>query len=427
MKRVLVGVAALGAVLLGVNFYYTQQVKKHLDSAAGVMRSMGGYLEYDDVGITLGGDVEIDRVRIMIPGLDESLSLDRIALRTDGLWGVHRLAMDIRKKRLPAQLGLSFEGMMLPIGGEAYRQTNAFANEASENLLVAGCDERELFDDEDIAAMGFGELVKVDTVSEYRLMNEGQWIELETRATVAGMNEVVMNMDFSLNAKSRDMSAISTALMSARFNEMVLDYHDAGYIARVIDFCAQEMAMDKAEFIAHHIDSWQEVWQEYGLVPGNNFIHGYRQFLEQPKHFRLNIKPTDDFSLVKLAQMTPDMLPYQFRSNLSVNGADMGTLEISAAAQLADDIDFQSISTADRPATTTTRTTRSNSRPRPVSVEQLNDHLNQEVVLHLNSGRTVDGRITQLSEDGLHIHSYQPTGYMTIPVSFSQIREAFVK
>jgi|GEM_PF-3331707 len=426
MKRVLVGVAALGAVLLGVNFYYTQQIKKHLDSAAGVLRSMGGYLEYHDVGITLGGDVEIDRVRIMVPGYDEGLNLDRIALRTDGLLGVHRLAMDIRKKRVPAQLGLSFEGMTIPVGGEVYRQMNAFANEATENLLAAGCDERELFDDEDIAAMGFGELVKVDTISEYRLMNEGQWVVLETRTTVAGMNEVIMNMDFSLNAKSRDIPAISAAFIYARFNEMVLEYHDAGYIPRVIDFCAQEMEMGKNEFIAHHIDSWQEIWREYGLSPGDNFVLGYRQFLDQPKHFRLSIKPTDDFSIADLAKMTPDMLPYQFRTSLSVNGTDMGIVELSAAEKPTENAQFQLASTADQPVTTTPRSTR-NTRPRPVPVEQLHEYLNQEVVLHLNSGRRVDGRIRLLSEEGLQVHSYQPTGYMTIPVSFSQIREAFVK
>lgn len=425
MKRVLAGVVVIGLVMTGANYYYLHQVEKQLDSAASMMRTMGGYLEYSDVAITFGGDVEIDRVRLMVPGQAESISLDRVALRTDGIFGIHKLAADIRKKRLPEQLALALEGITIPVGGDAYRQMNTLASEMNESLLTAGCGGRKLFSDGDIAAMGFGELVKVDSITEYRLMNEGQWLELEGKTTVQGMNEVVIKADFSLDATSRDFMALGAAAGNIRLNEMVVDYKDAGYVSSILDFCAKETGLSNKEYLAHHLAAWKETLAEFGFAPGDNLLTGYSRFLENPEHFRLSMKPADDFSLSKLGEIAPEMLPYQFRTKLAVNGAEIGMLDFSSVAK-----------PTEAPPTVATSLIRNNSTdprrrgdrpPTQIAVGELRNHLNAEVLLLLTNGRSIEGRITELGADQLQVHSYQPTGHMTIPVNFSQISEAYVK
>lgn len=425
MKKVLGVVAVAVLAMAGTNYYYSYQIEKHLKSAAEMMRAMGGYLEYSDVSITLGGDVEIDRVRIMVPGIDESTNLDRIALRTDGIFGIHRLAMDIRKERLPEKLALSLEGIAVPVGGDTYRQMNLLANEMSENLITAGCGERDLFSDDDIAGIGFDELVKVDSNTEYRLMNNGQWLELEGKTTVHGMNEMTMKMDFSLDASSRDLMALGAAAGNIRLNELIIDYRDSGYVSSILDFCAKQSGLSKREFLAHHLDAWRETWREFGLAPGDNVVAGYAKFLENPEHFQLSIKPADDFSLDKLAEIEPEMLPFQFRTRLTVNGNEMGVLEFSSVAK-TEKVRPDVNDSARLSNTAETSRHRGDQKPRPVTTDELRNQLNAEVVLKLTSGRTIEGRIIEVGDENLQVHSYQPTGHMTIPVSFSQISEAYV-
>lgn len=423
MKKVLAGVAVIGLAMAGANFYYTHQIEKQLDKVASMMRSMGGYLEYSDVGITAGGDVEIDRLRLMVPGQAESISLDRAALRTDGILGIHKLAADIRKKRLPEKLALDLEGITLPVGGDAYRQMNTLASEINENLLTAGCGERDLFSDDDIAAMGFDELVKVDSTSEYRLMNQGQWLELESKTVVHGMNEVVINADFSLDATSRDLLALGAAAGNIRLNEMVVDFKDTGYVRRILDFCAKEAGLSNKEYIAHHLTAWKEALAELGFVTSDKLLGGYSRFLENPDQFRLSMKPTDDFDLSKFAEIEPEMLPYQFRTTLAVNGTEIGELDLSSTEKQTQ----VTPSAASSLVPTDTKPRRGDKPAKQVAVEDLRNHLNAEVLLILNNGRRIEGRITELSATQLQVHSYQPTGHMIIPVNFSQISEAYVK
>lgn len=431
MKRLLMGAGALALVLLGANYYYEYQVKKHLATAAQMMRTMGGYLEYADVSVTLGGDVEIDRVRVMPPGVGESINLKKIALRTNGVFGIHSLAMDMRKKRLPAQLSLSFEGAVVPVGGDAYRQMNTMAQESSEHLLTAGCGQRTQFSDSDIAAMGFGELVTVDTEIEYRLMNEGQWLEFENKATIDGMNELNMKMDFTLDAKSRDFSALSAAMVNTRFNELVVTYRDKGYVKQALEFCQKEAAMARQEFLAHHLESWQTALKNLGFSAGPNTVAAYAKFVEDPQELRFSIKPIGDFTFEKLPEMTPDLLPYQFRTQLAVNGAQVGDLDIAAAPKEPAEMVLASADTgatvAARASSTGTSPKGRNNEKKAVAVDELRNHLNAEVVLHLHNGRTLNGRIIQFTDGGLQLHSYQPTGFMTIPVNFTQIKEAFLR
>ena len=425
MKRVLAGFAVIGLAMAGTNYYYLHQVEKQLDNVASMMRSMGGYLEYRDVAITLGGDVEIDRVRLMVPGQAESINLDRVALRTDGILGIHKLAVDIRKKRLPETLALALEGIAIPVGGDAYRQMNTLASEMNETLLTAGCGERKLFSDDDIAAMGFGALVKVDSITEYRLMNEGQWLEVEGKTVVQGMNEVNIKADFSLDATSRDLMSLGAAAGNIRLNEMVVDYKDAGYVRRILDFCAKEIGLTNKEYLDHHLVAWRETLADFGFAPGDNLLTGYSKFVENPEHFRLNMKPADDFDLRKLAEIAPEMLPYQFRTTLAVNGAEIGAMNLSPIEKPPEAAPTAATSLIPNTANDSRR--RGDRQPTQIAVEELRNHLNAEVLLILTNGRRIEGRITELGADQLQVHSYQPTGHMTIPVNFSQISEAYVK
>lgn len=429
MKRVLVGLATIVVVVLGSNYYYLTQVEKHLDTAARTIRAMGGDLEYTDVSITLGGDVQVDKLRLVLPGLKESMIVDRIALHTGSIFGVHQLAMDLRKSRLPERLGFSLEDAYLPVGGEAYRQSNLLALEPIEHLLTAGCGDRTALSEKDLANMGYGDLVTADSEQEYRIMNNGQWIEVESKSTIEGMNEFVVKVDFSLNATSRDLNAIGAAVANIQLGKMSVEYQDKGYLQRLVDFCQKESGLPRAEYLTQHLEAWEQTWENYGFTAGDNLVTAYRQLMENPGQFRIDTRPIDYFGLQELTNTSPELLPYRFLTDLEINGTAAGRLDLTLteAAEETSPENSPAAHATPQMLPTTKGQRRGTTTRTAIAVDELRHQLNQQVELRLNSGRTLSGRVVQVNDDGLQVHSYQPTGSMTIPVTYAQIEEAYLK
>lgn len=433
MKRILGAVLVLVAVIFGSNYYYGRQVEKHLDSAALFVRAMGGNLEYSGVTITLGGDIRIEGVRASAPELGEDMSVERIVLRTGSVLGVHKLATEVRKNRLPQQLGLSFEGVRIFLIGAGAQEWNTLAPQGSESLSAAGCGDRTQFLESDYTAMGYNTWLMMDSHIDYRLLHEGEWLELEVQTVTEDMHDISMKMDFTLNAASREMAAIGMAMAGAQLNEVRVDYNDKGYAERVIEFCQQQTELGRKEFLVHHLEAWQEAWKSIGFVAGENTVAAYRQFLVQPEHFAISAKPTGSFSWEGMEDIAPELLLYQFQIALEVNGVAAGRLDLTPmdqAAKRAWRVEHGNENPSAEPApesSTGERPVQRRGKPRAVAVEDLGAHLNDYVILELSSGRTVEGRIRRLNEDALQLEGFQSGGTMTIPVPYGQIVKAYLK
>ena len=417
MQRLLIVLAAFVLFMVGSNFYYAHEAEKQLKEVAAVIRAAGGNLEYDEIDISFGGDVEIEHLRLTAPQIDESMALDRVTLHTGSMFGLHKLAMDARNKRFPAQMGLTLEGP-LPLRGGIYRQTNILATEFGEHLLLAGCGDYTALEEEELAAMGYGDSAAMRVHMEYRIMNNGQWVEIESTTRLADINRVFTKIDISLDATTRDMAALRNALMGAKLHEVVVEYEDRGYVQRLLDFCQNETELPRDEFLKQYLKAWQQAWAKLGFTMGDTTVAAYGEFLQRPERLRITARPLEDFTWEKLAEFTPELLPYQFLADLEINGVSAGRLDLTWAEPQA----------AAKPARPTAERRRGETAdPTAIEVDDLADHLNRHVVLHLNNGRILEGRITHLDEDGLQLHSYKPGGSMTIPVSFEQIAEAYLK
>lgn len=433
MQRVLMAVAVVAVVMFGGNYYYGRQVEKHLDSATFVMRGMGGNFEYSDVSISLGGEIRVDDVRLSIPEQGEKLIVDRVVVRTGSVLGVHKLAMDFRKSRMPEQLGLSIEGMRVPMGGESYQQLSAMGSHGP-SLAAAGCGDRAQFSDSDYSDMGYQGWVMMDTHLDYRLVNSGQWIDLEVKSITEDMHDVSVTLDFSLNAPSTDMAAVGLAMAGAQLNEVRMDYEDRGYAARVFEFCRQQAGLSRSDFLVHHLDAWQDAWRSTGFVAGENMVAAYRRFLEQPEHFSISARPMGEFSMMEMEDIAPELLLYQFQIAMEVNRVAAGRVDLAAMDQSAKqawqvDAGHQepSVEPKSEPSVEPKSGRRGTTGPRAIAVEDLHAHLNAHVVLRLTTGKTVEGRIRQLDKTTLQLQSYQSGGYITMPVDYVNIAEAQLK
>lgn len=435
MKQIAAVLVLLGVLALGANIYYGKQIEKQLERAAQLMRGMGGRLDYVRVKITPDGSIQVENVRISAPGMPQDLFAERVVLRTGSIIGVHKLAMDVRNKRVPQQLGVSILGAKVFLDDDNFDQLSAMRTNGA-SLSAAGCGERRRFSGPDFVAMGYPDTVLMDAHLDFRTI-ANEWFELALRSVTEDMHDVSIKIDFSMQAASRDMAATAMAMAGAEVNELRLDYKDLGYAARILDFCQRASGLEPAEYIDVHLQAWQNAWQSSGFMAGNVMLAAYGQFLQQPESMGISARPRSKLTLVGMSALAPDLLPYQFQTTLEVNGSVVGAIDLTAmnqaerqAWQLANPGQAAATAAAAKPKVQTAdlrsaEPTRSG--PQAVTVTQLRDHLNAQVTLRLATGKILEGRIRRFDPDYLQLQSYLSGGTIIVPVAYADIAEAQLK
>lgn len=427
MKRILIGLLFVVAVVaLGGHYYYERQVEKRVESGARMLGQMGGNLDYREVSISMSGDIRIDDILLRVPGMPVAVSIDRAAVHTGGVLGVHQLAMDARDQLLPARLGFSFEGIRIPLSsvtqGSNPGVTDAFA--------AAGCGERTGFSALDMVNMGYSEFV-MDTRVDYRLVGGGELLSMTIDTLMRDMHNTRAELEFSLGAPSRHASAVAMAMTDAKVLNVAIDYQDKGYAQRVIDFCTEDTGLARDAFLAQHLDAWQEIWKHYGLVAGPNMTEAYQQFVSNPDALRLQIKPSGSLDADELAGLSPELLLYHLQMQVAVNQGSMGPLDLSVMDEATADAwraeQRERVTEAGSAAGVTNGAGQGAVDDGRVEVENLRNYPDASVELRLTNGRSLEGVIHSLGEDRLQLQRFQSGGYVIQPVNYADIAEAYLK
>lgn len=428
MKRILIGLLlVLAVVALGGHYYYERQVEKRVDSAARLLGQMGGNLDYREVEIGLSGDVRVEDILLRVPGMRSAVSIDRASLHTGGLLGVHQLAMDAREQLLPTRLGMSFEGIRIPLSSVTASGSLGGINDA---FAAAGCGDRTGFNALDIVNMGYSEFV-MDTRVDYRLVGSGELLSVTIDTLMRNMNNTRMEMDFSLGAPSRHAPTIALAMTNAEVLSVIVDYQDKGYAQRVSEFCTEQTGLDREAFLAQHLSAWQDTWHQFGLSAGPILVDAYREFLSNPDQFRVQIKPSGSLHAEDLSGMSTELMLHYLPMQLSVNQGPMNRLDLS----VMDEAEAEAWREARRK-----RTVDSDGEAEPsgdieqvqddegrITMEALRNAKDVTVELRLTTGRTLEGVVYSVGEDRLQLQRFQNGGYVIQPVDYADIEEAYLR
>lgn len=427
MKKVIIGLIILVAVaLFGSHYFYTQQIAKRLDTAAMMVGSMGGDLEYRDINITLGGEVRIEGLFFQVPGMGGAFNIDRIAVHTGGPLGVHALAMDIRNQQLPKTLGVSFEGVRFPLSTEAGMDPMG-----ADAFAAAGCGDRIGFGTSELVQMGYSGLV-MDGRVDYQFIGGGQLLNVTLDSHFRDMHRTKVSMELSLGASSLNATAVGMAATNAELLGLNIDYRDRGYAPRVIEFCQSETDLARPAFIAQHLEAWQQMWQRLGFVAGSTMTEAYRTFLAEPDQIGLSLKPRGELNMDELSRSSPEMLLYQLQTTLSVNQEEVGQLDLSVREGGPLILESDKASTNGDAGISRGTPSDSSSVAAPpgaqrIAIDNLGQHLNRDVQLHLQDGRKLEGRIEEAGKVSLQFKRYHSGGYMVQPVKYTDIKAVYLR
>lgn len=325
MKTLLISLMLMAALVLGGRWFYEYQLEQRLDGQAQALQRLGGELTYEAVTLDPNGDIRIDELQLRLPEYAESVSIDRVRLHTGSLIGFHRVALELYNKRLPEALGLSIEGLRLSPASAYYRRLIGPITGTQSRFTTAGCGPRSSLSARDLKQMGYTELV-LDSDWHYQLTEGGMdlRVEVETRQ----MHTLSTHLSFELQMPDRNLTRASVALLGSRLRDLHLTYQDQGLTEQIMNFCQTETGLNASEFQSRHLQAWQLAWNHQGLVAGDEMVDAYRQFLQQPDRWRIDIDPANPLSLGLLVGAVPERWLRQLELSVSVNDAPSVPVEL---------------------------------------------------------------------------------------------------
>ncbi|MDN3517569.1 hypothetical protein QWY84_08110 [Aquisalimonas lutea] len=446
MKRALI-ITALIVVVGGIagHTYATWRIESHLDDLAMQTRPMGTF-EYGDVSITPWGEVEIEDLAFSPRGPGEEARVDKVILRTGSLWALYRLSGQFEDRRLPAQLGLTLEGVPLDLYAMDDRQWQMM--QPAARLDVAGCGESgELTPEElaDLLGASGGELA-MDMDMDYRF--EDRSLQLSFASRVQDMADLTADIRIGVTARSRSVAELAAAASTAELEAIDLRYQDHGYYRRLLDHCQQESDLGREAYLERHAQAWEARLLEAGIQPGPNMLAAYRRFIDEPDRVTVEIRTRHSLPVMRMGEMRPQTLRQYLQGQIYVNDDSIGRLDIARAegrqgqasgpSAAGKGGDGEGETGAGRaPADQGGQAARSDdagdepSAPddgyTPVPVAELGSHEGAYIRVRTDDGETSFGYLDAVESRRLQLRQRFSGGHMVSPVYFDAIEEVAVR
>jgi len=299
-------------------------------------------------------------------------------------------------------------------------------NNAQQHMLAAGCgDERTYFNFTDLDTMGYRQ-TRSDMTLEYRLSPERDNLQVEGEFTTESMYRMSTRLEVAL-ADAQGPAA----LMGATLNQVQIRVDDLGYVPEVMSFCARETGLDIDTYKTRHVNAWEQLWQEQGVVLADNVVEAYATYIEQPESLRV-----ESFARLNAMQMMmvsdPQAILDLIAPQIVVNDGQPSPLQLTLALPQRvpepDNAQTQPEAPQAEPERPAPEPTQTEQAPRviEVPVSDLAAWLNSDMIINLADGREFRGEIESLNNDELQFKQSVFGGTMVMPVARDSIRRVRV-
>lgn len=449
MKRLLLFVViGLIVAVVGINWYYTSQIRAQLDRMASAA-SMFGTLSYDSVRLTPGGAININELSFRVRQARGGVEVDRISLQTANLLALLTLEGDLERGRPPETLGLRIDSIQFPLYGKLAsmtRQTPGTTSPASAAgvaFAAAGCDDRTQFTANDLMQMDYFD-IRADVEAQYRLIDNGSRLRLFASVRTDDASAIHFQATFDLPSGSLSTQDLTRSMQNARLGSFSLEYENLGFYERMLAFCAEEMSMSESDYIAHHVTAWKRAWSGLGAEPGPDVVAAYESFLKEPRQLSVRSGAESSISIDGIENYTMAGLLERMKVGLVVNYGDPQPLDMTALDQSQPRIvtseqptGADSVAASPEPANqpraanaggsdaNATQGAAASSGSRWIQVDpgKIEAHLDQRLRIRMQSGDRYSGRLSRVDSDNIHIRVQGVGGYYIRPLALGEIRE----
>ncbi len=267
----------------------------------------------------------------------------------------------------------------------------------------------------------------IDLGLDYRLVNQGEHVEMNYRMRTRQLDEVSARIRLDLGSNSRELESVFAALMSSRLLLASQDYTDLGFYPRMLAYCAEQNGLNTSDYIALHVDAWTESWRAIGLDPGPLVQAGYKHFLGHPQSVTISARPEHGIALSSLGQSPGLELLARVSAEFSINDGVPVDLAFNRIAR----------ATPSRPAIADSEVEAGGAtsaiqvpdgivlgvRPSWEDIEPgaAAGHIGDRAIVHTSGGDRYSGRIVGVVNGELHLSMQTRQGQFVRPVALNRI------
>lgn len=423
MKRILL---LLLTIVVGgygaAHWQVSRSVKSQLDQAAQAAAGVGR-LTYGQIWVLPTGEVRVNDLNFSANGQGGDVSIERASLETDNLLALVQLGQTLRNDELPQRLALRLSGIELDLSSMRALVDSG----AQQHLLAAGCGEqRTYFNFTDLDNMGYRQ-TRSDMTLGYQLSAARDTLQIEGDFTTDTMYRMSARLDVAL----ADAQG-TAALMGATLNQVQLRVDDLGYVPQVMAYCARETGLSIEAYKTRHVNAWQRLWAQQGIVLGDSLVDAYATYIDQPESLRL-----ESYSRLNAMQVMmisdPQALLDLIAPQIVVNDGAPGPVQLTLAmpqrpAAVPDNTQPEAAAPESPEAQPTPEPAEPESTPRviEVPVAELANWMNTDMIINLSDGREFRGEVESLTNDQVQFKQSVFGGTMVMPLARDTIRRVRV-
>ncbi len=312
---------------------------------------------------------------------------------------------------LPEEWQLDAEGARLQLDAAMIKNWVAPEQNATPVLfgLICGPDHRQQLGSGDLVRMG-----EADISGEILLRQSRSNLHFELSTAGAGSVELTAR-DYRLDLVFGEAGMKSTRLPRPAHTDVVL--RDGGLMRKVALYCARESQMEVPEWVALVTSGFRDALNALGYEPSKQLMALYQRWLSEGGQLEFTLasaSPTLGVPVHTLEEADSSNAAF----NMTYNQAGVPDVFLTRMEPELPELPEQAVEPV---VPDESESAMADWRPSPV--EEAGRWLERTVRVKLSSGRIVEGRLTNVSEDKLEVARMVDGGEVAYPMAIRAVEQ----
>lgn len=379
-------------------------------------------ISYGGITSSFDGRVGLEKVRIVVPAIRDSLQIEHAELKFNGLGELLSFKERLAAGKFPEQMAVSIQGLELEAHGPFMQQ------------LYDTPTPRSLF-------TSMGEVVcgKVKRIGTVDLLDMG-YRTLETDGQFSYQFQPgLQKLSFNLTSDTRDMGELRLGFTVANMPERPVDLrlnpprvervtfelNDNQYQRKVQDYCAGKEGLDREAYVQAVVDKFDRVLRSQRIALNQPVLDAYARYQADPQSLRIELEPTEGLIWDGLQFFDADDVLTMLRPVVLVNQQavdSLGFAWVDPNKTRKTDQDSDSA-----PAAAPLKPVSEAGQERFVSVTGLGDHIGKRLRFVTYDGMYYQGTLTRVTDGKAYLSLHGGNGTAEMSLRLEKINKVKVQ
>ncbi len=325
MKKIVIAFIVLSVIIFaavkGSLWYFTQQF---VDNQI-IQAKPFAQISYQDIETSLTGSATVNKVKVYLPLLDDSIFINSIQFSAPDLFSLLTLDSQLQQKQLPESLNLIIKGASLDLNGNLMKMFDNpdMPPTQPEIFATLACGDTYRIGSKALSKMGYDKLTS-DIILSYQFNARKKTLSYDIKDNLRDMSH------FNIAGELRNITDLNSFNdLSNKLGPVTLEILDDSYIERKNRFCANQSKQSVAEYITAHLLQVEEYLLSYGVEPEEGLFNAYKTLLETSGAIIIEADLSPLSGTTEIISFEPNDIIQFVRLKLFVNGARINEISIN--------------------------------------------------------------------------------------------------